>query len=220
MTESSQISRGPDRGLAHVLAAETLVGIVIGALIIPTIIWFLDVPPPTELLGKHGVILSLLMGTLFQVLGTGIAVTHIPQEEGPAWLLARPQAARIPVDAQATPRLAVASPTDYRLRTGDPGAGRACNMRPIPLVPVVEAPVRYPQLNLRSGGRHFGHSGRGCRRTVRRAKRCVCAQTCLTRETQRHDQRPGVGTGSRRICGQGTSGTHALDRSSRPCPHR
>ena len=77
MTESSQISRVPDRSLAHVLAAETLVGIVIGAVIIPTIIWFLDVPPPTELLGKHGVILGLFMGTLFQVLGTGIAVTLI-----------------------------------------------------------------------------------------------------------------------------------------------
>jgi hypothetical protein len=75
MLAGEDASSGAERTLSRVLAANTLVGVVIGALIIPAIIWFLDAPPPTELVGKHGVIVGLTMGAFFQVLGTGIAVT-------------------------------------------------------------------------------------------------------------------------------------------------
>lgn len=77
MLASEHASNGAGRSLPHVLAAETLVGVVIGALIIPAIIWLLDAAPPTDLVGKHGVIVGLLMGTFFQVFGTGIAVTLV-----------------------------------------------------------------------------------------------------------------------------------------------
>ena len=75
MLAGEQASNGAGRTLPRVLAANTLVGVVIGALIIPAIIWLLDAPPPTELVGKHGLIVGLMLGAFFQVFATGISVT-------------------------------------------------------------------------------------------------------------------------------------------------
>lgn len=75
MLAGAETSGGAERALSRVLAANTLVGAVIGALIIPAMIWFLDAPPPIELVGKHGVLVGLTLGAFFQVFATGIAVT-------------------------------------------------------------------------------------------------------------------------------------------------
>jgi len=77
MTDGDQNNQHNARTLRRAVAVEIAVGIVIGAVIIPSILWFADVPPPAALYGVGGILMALTLAAFFQVLGSSLMVTLV-----------------------------------------------------------------------------------------------------------------------------------------------
>jgi hypothetical protein len=63
--------------LRTAVAIEISIGIVIGAIILPSILWFADVLPPAALFGVGGMLMALTLSAFFQVMGTTLMGTLV-----------------------------------------------------------------------------------------------------------------------------------------------
>jgi uncharacterized membrane protein len=64
-----------DRDVRRILFKETLIGVLVNALVFPFIIWLVDVKPPAALAGADGVVASLTKATIMSVFLTTVILT-------------------------------------------------------------------------------------------------------------------------------------------------
>jgi len=75
---SSELHTGTlDADVRRVLFKETLIGVMVNALVFPFIIWLVNVKPPATLAGADGVVASLTKATIFSVFLTTVILTMV-----------------------------------------------------------------------------------------------------------------------------------------------